>query len=215
MIVSESANSNHLFLLVAKVQQAHQCSEMLSRRLKVSYAARKNSTVEDVVPKRHTPVWLTSEAELIPETSPLVKQAFEDYASGIGERRIFERIFKRYSNPLLGKAVHYLANNWGRVERYVGAGDLPIDNNAAEKRSSRLSSYARLGCSAILSTARPPRSTAKSPIRGYATYWSDYRRLHRLKIMTPRCRGTARQKCHGKPLTHYKAGGVYGSHIKF
>lgn len=33
----------------------------------------------------------------------------------------------------LGKAVNYLANNWSRLERYVEAGFLPIDNNAAER----------------------------------------------------------------------------------
>jgi hypothetical protein len=33
----------------------------------------------------------------------------------------------------MGKAVHYLANNWSRLERYVDAGFLPIDNNAAER----------------------------------------------------------------------------------
>ena len=32
-----------------------------------------------------------------------------------------------------GKAVNYLANNWSRLERYVEAGFLPIDNNAAER----------------------------------------------------------------------------------
>ncbi|WP_037006617.1 IS66 family transposase [Pseudomonas asplenii] len=34
---------------------------------------------------------------------------------------------------VLGKAVHYLANNWSRLERYIEAGFLPIDNNAAER----------------------------------------------------------------------------------
>ena len=29
--------------------------------------------------------------------------------------------------------MHYLANNWSRLERYVEAGYLPIDNNAAER----------------------------------------------------------------------------------
>ena len=33
----------------------------------------------------------------------------------------------------LGKAMHCLANNWSRLERYVEAGYLPIDNNAAER----------------------------------------------------------------------------------
>ena len=33
----------------------------------------------------------------------------------------------------LGKALGYLASNWSRLERYVEAGFLPIDNNAAER----------------------------------------------------------------------------------
>ena len=32
----------------------------------------------------------------------------------------------------LGKAVNYLASNWSRLERYIEAGHLPIDNNRAE-----------------------------------------------------------------------------------
>ena len=32
-----------------------------------------------------------------------------------------------------GKAVNYLASNWNRLERYVEAGFLPIDNNPAER----------------------------------------------------------------------------------
>ena len=32
---------------------------------------------------------------------------------------------------VLGKAVNYLASNWSRLERYVEAGFLPIDNNAS------------------------------------------------------------------------------------
>lgn len=33
----------------------------------------------------------------------------------------------------LGKAISYLASNWSKLERYVEQGDLPIDNNAAER----------------------------------------------------------------------------------
>jgi transposase len=33
----------------------------------------------------------------------------------------------------LGKAVNYPASNWSRLERYIEAGHLPIDNNAAER----------------------------------------------------------------------------------
>ena len=37
------------------------------------------------------------------------------------------------SHSALGKALSYLASNWSRLERYVEAGFLPIDNNAAER----------------------------------------------------------------------------------
>jgi len=85
-----------------------------------------------------------------------------------------------------------------------------------ERRSITLLPQPCLAWRAIPSTApppaqrstawsRPPRSTARSPIRGCL-------RLRRLKIMKPCCRGTARQKCHGKSLTHCWVGGVYGSH---
>ena len=37
------------------------------------------------------------------------------------------------SQSALGKAVNYLASNWSRLERYVEAGFLPIDNNPAER----------------------------------------------------------------------------------
>ena len=33
----------------------------------------------------------------------------------------------------LGKAVSYLANNWSKLIRYIEAGNLPIDNNPAER----------------------------------------------------------------------------------
>ena len=34
---------------------------------------------------------------------------------------------------VLHKAVHFLANNWSRLERYVESSHLPIDNNLAER----------------------------------------------------------------------------------
>ena len=81
----------------------------------------------------------------------------------------------------LGKAVNYLASNWSRLERYVEAGFTDRQQPGRARNKGRLSLGARLGCSATRpkvpppasrSTAwsRPPRSTARSPIRGCATY---------------------------------------------
>lgn len=116
----ESANSNHLFLLVAKVQQAHQYSDTLSRRMKASYTSRKKAAVEGITPKRNTPVWLTSDGKLIEDIAPLVKQAFEDYASGLGERRIFERIFEGNENPLLARMAPSTVKRWMTNRTAIG-----------------------------------------------------------------------------------------------
>lgn len=116
----ESSNTNHLFLLVAKVQQAYQYSDTLSRRMKASYSSRKRAAAEGVTPKRNTPVWLTSEGVLIPEIAPLVKQAFEDYASGLGERRIFERIFEGNTNPVLSRMAPSTVKRWMTNRTAIG-----------------------------------------------------------------------------------------------
>jgi hypothetical protein len=60
----------------------------------------------------------------------------------------------------LGKAVHYLANNWSRVERYVEAGFLPIDNNAAERAIKPLV----IGRKAWLFSDTPKGATASAQI---------------------------------------------------
>ncbi|RMO73237.1 hypothetical protein ALQ35_02588 [Pseudomonas fluorescens] len=108
----ESLRGGSFYILVGKVQAAFNYSETLSVRMKASYKSRNTLALAGVTPKRHTPVWLTSEGELIPEIAPLVKQAFEDYASGLGERRIFERIFEGNTNPLLARMAPSTVKRW-------------------------------------------------------------------------------------------------------
>lgn len=88
----KSANSNHLFLLVAKVQQAYNYSEALSRRINAAYDRRRRDAKEGKAVKRHTPMWIGKDGKLIESLAPLVRQAFEDYAAGLGERRICRRL---------------------------------------------------------------------------------------------------------------------------
>lgn len=108
----ESLRGGSFYILVGKVQAAFNYSESLSVRMKASYKSRNALALAGVKPKRHTPVWLTSQGELIPETALLVKQAFEDYASGLGERRIFERIFEGNTNPLLARMAPSTVKRW-------------------------------------------------------------------------------------------------------
>lgn len=91
-----SLNGANIYILAAKIQASYQYSDNLSRRMKASYAERNKLAKNDGIrPKRNTPVWLTSDGKMIDDIKPFIVQAFEDYASGLGERRIYERILQK------------------------------------------------------------------------------------------------------------------------
>lgn len=87
----ESANSNHLFLLVAKVQQAYQYSDNLSRRLKAAYETKRQRAAAGEGATRRMPLWIR-DGKLREDIAPFVVLVFEDFAAGIGERRILARL---------------------------------------------------------------------------------------------------------------------------
>ncbi|TPG78806.1 hypothetical protein EAH78_09000 [Pseudomonas arsenicoxydans] len=74
----------------------------------------------------------------------------------------------------------YLATNWNKLERCIEEGYFPIDNNAAKRaikpfvirRKNWLSPtrpMARWPVHNFTAWSRPPKPTAKSPMRGCAT----------------------------------------------
>jgi len=116
--------ANNLFLLVAKVQQAWQYSDALSRRITASYKARRTSAANGVAVKRSTPVWLDKDGALIPDLVPIVVQAFEDFAAGLGERRIQQRI--KDQHPALAKLNPSTIKRWLTNTTAIGYwGDIP------------------------------------------------------------------------------------------
>jgi DNA invertase Pin-like site-specific DNA recombinase len=120
----ESANGQHLFLLVAKMQQANQYSEALSRRIKGSYADRRTKAAAGVSVKRSTPVWLDKEGNLVESLAPFIVQAFEDYSIGLGERRIYDRIHDKHT--LLEKLNPSTIKRWMTNNTAIGYwGDIP------------------------------------------------------------------------------------------
>ncbi|RON06351.1 hypothetical protein BK658_00795 [Pseudomonas brassicacearum] len=115
----QSLNNNLLFLLVAKVLQAHQYSETLSRRINASYEKRRREASEGKGVKRQTPMWLTTDGQLREEIAPFVKLAFEDYASGLGERRICHRI-RAGGHPELSNINGTTVKRWLRNRTAAG-----------------------------------------------------------------------------------------------
>lgn len=118
---SNPANSNNLFLLVAKVQQAHQYSDALSRRVKDAYARKRESASKGEFTARRTPLWLENtgtEVRLVEDVAPFIVQIFQDYADGIGERRILARI--RGQHPLLETLNPTTIKKWLKNPTAIG-----------------------------------------------------------------------------------------------
>ena len=118
---SNPANSNNLFLLVAKVQQAHQYSDALSRRVKDAYARKRENASKGEFTERRTPLWLENtgtEVRLVEGVAPFIVQIFQDYADGIGERRILARI--RGQHPLLETLNPTTIKKWLKNPTAIG-----------------------------------------------------------------------------------------------
>ena len=64
------------------------------------------------------------------------------------------------SQSVLGKAVHYLANNWSQLVRYVEAGHLPIGKNLGERAIKPLV----IGCKAWQYSDTPKGAKASAQI---------------------------------------------------
>jgi len=114
----ESVNTNHLFLLMAKIQQAHQYSDALSRRIKEAYVRKRAKAAEGGGAKRRTPLWLDAEGKLVEDVAPFIVSIFQDYADGIGERRILARI--RGQHPLLDNLNPTTIKKWLRNPTAIG-----------------------------------------------------------------------------------------------
>ncbi len=146
-----SANDQHLFLLAAKIQAANKYSEALSRRIKGSYQDRRTKAKAGQSVKRSFPLWLDKEGELIESLAPFIVQAFSDYADGLGERRIYDRI--RGKHPLLESINPSTIKRWMTNTTAIGAwGDIPSAHPAVisqelwyrvQKRNSSLTPTAK------------------------------------------------------------------------
>lgn len=115
----ESVNGSHIYMLMAKIQAAHQYSAALSRRITATYEKRKEQAKAGVAPKRATPVWLTSEGVVIEPVAEQIRVAFDLYISGVGKSTIAKRM--RESGVLeLAKTTGTAVGRWLRNRTAIG-----------------------------------------------------------------------------------------------
>ncbi|MBB1519464.1 recombinase family protein [Aquipseudomonas guryensis] len=113
----ESVNNNHLFLLLAKIQQAHNYSSLLSDRIKKSYANRVDRAKAGEKVKVRTPIWL-KDGELIEDLVPIIRQVFELWAEGVGAWSILKKIQDQH--PALKKVNVSTISEWVRNKTAIG-----------------------------------------------------------------------------------------------
>jgi hypothetical protein len=106
-------------MLMAKIQAANQYSEALSRRVTASYRIREEKARAGEQVKRWTPVWLTTEGEVIERIAVRVKEAFELYVSGMGKATIAVRM-RETGEPELAKASGPGVEGWLRNKTVIG-----------------------------------------------------------------------------------------------
>ncbi|WP_447869571.1 recombinase family protein [Pseudomonas putida] len=135
-----SVNEGNLFLLVAKIQAAHNYSKQLSERTKASYAIRIKNAKETGKVKRNTPIWLKSDSEdeLNKAVAEQVRQAFELYVSGVGKNTIANRL-RASGVPELATCSGPTIEAWLRNQAVIGHWEYGREAViAAEKRNKRL-----------------------------------------------------------------------------
>lgn len=115
-----SVEGGHLFLLVAKIQAAYGYSRQLSERTKASYEIRREQALVSGKVKRHTPLWLTTEGQVIERIAKHVRQAFELYVSGVGKNAIANRL-RATDVPELARCSGPTVEGWLRNYAAIGS----------------------------------------------------------------------------------------------
>ncbi|SPJ32688.1 recombinase family protein [Kushneria phyllosphaerae] len=127
----ESLNNNvgSLFILVGKIQQAHEYSKNLSRRLKGSWEARRNKARKGDTFKKTNAFWLTTEGKVKPREALIVRACINRYLSGRSAKRTISDLSKQY--PELVGTHERTVWRWFRDRALIGEwsnkGD-PIEN---------------------------------------------------------------------------------------
>ncbi len=115
-----SVGGTHIYLLMAKIQAAHQYAVDLSGRIRRSYDKRRKEAKDSrITPKRNTPVWLTSHGKLREDVEPWIKMAFELYVTGMGKATIAKRM-RDSGVPLLAKCSSNGVEGWLRNRAAIG-----------------------------------------------------------------------------------------------
>lgn len=122
-------NTSSIFILIGKIQQAHEYSKNLSRRLLAANEQKRRRARAGEKVKIVAPFWLANEGFLIERKSAIVLDCIELYLKGRGPRKIIQILIKVY--PELETIHPTTLKRWFEHRALIGeweTGDEVIQN---------------------------------------------------------------------------------------
>jgi DNA invertase Pin-like site-specific DNA recombinase len=116
-----NSDSSCMYILIGKIQQAHDYSKSLSKRITKAWKVKREQAEQGENVRFLTPFWLTSDGKLIPERAEAVIAAIDLYLKGKGHRGILLALAGKY--PEL-KSVHpSTLKRWFKHKALIGQWD--------------------------------------------------------------------------------------------
>lgn len=113
-----NTNSSAFFILIGKIQQAHDYSKNLSRRISAAHEGKRKKAKLGEPIKVLTPFWLTTKGKLIPEKAKFVNECINLYLKGYGTRRILIELSEGHT---FAKEIHpSTIKKWLRSKALIG-----------------------------------------------------------------------------------------------
>ncbi len=115
---SLNKDSGALFILIGKVQQAHNYSKNLSDRISAAYESKRRKARNGEAITLAPPIWLTSDGQLIPEYAKMVSACIDKYLNGYSANSILNILGDRF--PHLKDTHPETLKRWFRSRRLIG-----------------------------------------------------------------------------------------------
>jgi DNA invertase Pin-like site-specific DNA recombinase len=119
----DSLNDNHsaLFILIGKIQQAHNYSKSLSNRISSAYERKRREARSGQSISKITPYWLTSKGKIIPERGEIIKLCINLYLEGHSANSILKELSSKH--PEFKKPHPETFKKWFKHKALIGIWD--------------------------------------------------------------------------------------------
>jgi DNA invertase Pin-like site-specific DNA recombinase len=111
-------NASALFILIGKIQQAHNYSKSLSNRLSAAYKRKRDKAKNGEGISINTPIWLTTKGKIIPDKGEIIKLCINLYLQGYSANLILKELSIKH--PEFYKPNPETFKKWFRHKALIG-----------------------------------------------------------------------------------------------